>query len=472
MHPGLLIKPLVYQPESAHWFLRVRHLPYAIWLDSGHPGSPYGRFDIISAAPQCLLETHAEKTNIYFCDGKHEESYQNPFALLKHYLPIDDQQIEGLPFVGGALGYFGYDLGRRLEKLPVKAQRDINLPEMCLGLYPWAIVQDHQLQQTWLVINETLNQRLGGIYNFSEIETLCLSSSHDGMPGKLDVFLAGNSNSFKINKFKRNLSPDNYSSAITRIQEYILAGDCYQVNFAQRFDTEFSGDPFTAYLLLRKALPSPFSGFMQLKNGAVLSLSPERFIQAHGKQVETKPIKGTIKRGASPTEDEANAHWLQQSLKNRAENVMIVDLLRNDLSKHCINVQVPKLCELQSFANVHHLVSTVTAELREDATAIDVLRDSFPGGSITGAPKIRAMEIIEELEPTRRSLYCGSLGYISTNGHMDTSIAIRTLVCDHNKIYCWGGGGIVADSETEQEYRESIAKVEVLMNTLELNFAN
>ncbi len=471
MHPGLLIKPLVYQPESAYWFLRVRHLPYAIWLDSGHPGSTYGRFDIISAAPQCLLETHAERTHIYFCDGKYEESLMDPFALLKYYLPPDDQQIEGLPFVGGALGYFGYDLGRRLEKLPTKAQQDINLPDMCLGLYPWAIIQDHQQQQAWLVINDSLNQRLGGAYNCSEIEALCSRSAPEKTSHDLELFFADTENIFKISRFNRNIHPEDYSAAIASIQEYILAGDCYQVNFAQRFDADFNGNPLTAYLLLRKILPSPFSGFMQLKNGAVLSLSPERFIQVNGNHVETKPIKGTIKRGASTAEDKANARWLQQSLKNRAENVMIVDLLRNDLSKHCINVQVPTLCELQSFANVHHLVSTVTAELREDATAIDVLRDSFPGGSITGAPKIRAMEIIEELEPTRRSLYCGSLGYISTTGHMDTSIAIRTLVCDHNKIYCWGGGGIVADSETEQEYRESIAKVEVLMDTLEHNFS-
>jgi para-aminobenzoate synthetase component 1 len=209
---------------------------------------------------------------------------------------------------------------------------------------------------------------------------------------------------------------------------------------------------------------------MQLETGAVLSLSPERFIQVRGSEVETKPIKGTIKRGITPEEDAANAQWLQNSQKNRAENVMIVDLLRNDLSKHCANVRVPKLCELQTFANVHHLVSTVTGELKANASAIDVLRDAFPGGSITGAPKIRAMEIIEELEPTRRSLYCGSLGYISADGQMDTSIAIRTLVCDGNKIHCWGGGGIIADSETDQEYRESIAKVKVLMDTLEREF--
>ncbi len=471
MHPDLLIKPLIYQPESAHWFLRVRHLPYAIWLDSCHPGSPYGRFDIISAAPQCIFETYGEKTSIQFCDGKHEESRQDPFVLLKQYLPIDNQQTEELPFTGGGLGYFGYDLGRRLERMPIKSQQDINMPDMCLGIYPWAIIQDHHQHKAWLVINEGLSQNLNSRYNFSAIETLFLHSSENTKRDALALFHADKKNIFKINKFGSNLNAENYYSSIAKIQEYILAGDCYQVNFAQRFSTEFDGDPFIAYLLLREALPSPFSGFMQLKNGTVLSLSPERFIQVSGTHVETKPIKGTIKRGATPIEDAANSLWLQQSVKNRAENVMIVDLLRNDLSKHCTNVQVPTLCELQTFANVHHLVSTVTAELRENTTAIDVLRDSFPGGSITGAPKIRAMEIIEELEPTRRSLYCGSLGYISTNGRMDTNIAIRTLVCDYNKMYCWGGGGIVADSEAEQEYRESIAKVKVLMDTLELNFS-
>lgn len=469
MHQGLLIKPLAYQRESAHWFLRVRHLPYAIWLDSGFPGSRYGRFDIISAAPQCTLETRGERTYIQYCDGKHEESKEAPFALLKQYLPVASQPSEDLPFTGGALGYFGYDLGRRLEALPESAQQDIQLSDMCMGIYPWAIIQDHHQQCAWLVINPTLTTHSGSDYRFSEIEKLCFDSSTADK--SLTLFRADNKNTFRINKFTRNIEAGNYASSIARIQEYIKAGDCYQVNFAQRFSAGFTGDPLIAYLLLRESLPSPFSGFMQLKEGAVLSLSPERFIQVNGSQVETKPIKGTIKRGATPAEDAVNAQWLQESPKNRAENVMIVDLLRNDLSKHCINVQVPKLCELQTFANVHHLVSTVTAELREGATAIDVLRDSFPGGSITGAPKIRAMEIIEELEPTRRSLYCGSLGYISTNGKMDTNIAIRTLVCDGDKIHCWGGGGIVADSETEQEYRESIAKVKVLMDTLELNFS-
>lgn len=474
--PGLTtevprIVPVVYQPDSAHWFAAVRHLPHAIWLDSGHPGSNYGRFDIISAAPQCLLETRGANTSIRYCDGRTEESAQDPFYLLKQLLPTDQpsQDIQ-LPFIGGALGYFGYDLGRRLETMPSLALDDIALPDMCVGIYPWAVVQDHKQQQSWLVINEGLSQKIGGAYNFLEIQQLCAAQPKNSVFHDLKQDLRSSNKSFKISNFKSNLNVADYRNALSKIQDYILAGDCYQVNFAQRFSAEFSGDPLIAYRLLRDALPSPFSGFMQFETGAVLSLSPERFIQVRGSEVETKPIKGTIKRGTTPEEDAANAEWLQNSLKNRAENVMIVDLLRNDLSKHCTSVRVPKLCELQTFANVHHLVSTVTGELKENASAIDVLRDAFPGGSITGAPKIRAMEIIEELEPTRRSLYCGSLGYISADGQMDTSIAIRTLVCDGDKIHCWGGGGIIADSEKDQEYRESIAKVKVLMDTLEQEF--
>lgn len=469
--PRLISLP--YLRDSALWFMQVRHLPRAVWLDSGHPGSHYGRYDIISAAPQCWLETQGEYTYIHFNDGDQKQSTEDPFALIKQYLPTCSQQqtkAEPLPFIGGALGYFGYDLGRRLEKIPAYAEADIGLADMQVGIYPWALVQDHGNKQSWLVINEHLSHSLPGAYNFLEIEQLLAKSPDPDVFHDLKSFLNNSEKPFKISKFNNNLKVDDYHSALARIHDYILAGDCYQVNFAQRFEAEFQGDPWFAYLALRAILPSPFSGFIQLTEQALLSLSPERFVEVRGSAVETKPIKGTIKRGKTADEDQANAKWLQTSDKNRAENVMIVDLLRNDLSKHCVNVSVPALFELQSFANVHHLVSTIIGQLAPSTCAIDVLRDAFPGGSITGAPKIRAMEIIEELEPTRRSVYCGSLGYISVDGQLDTSIAIRTLVCDHQKVYCWGGGGIVADSETEQEYRESIGKVKILMDTLEQYF--
>jgi para-aminobenzoate synthetase component I len=458
------ILSLVYNSQSVAWFSAVRHMPHAIWLDSGSPQSQYGRFDIISAAPQTLVVTKGESTQIIDGDST-LNSTADPFTLLKQYLPLQQSTpaqnpaIE-LPFYGGAIGYFAYDLGRRLEQLPKIAIKDIDLPDMQVGIYPWAIVQDHQEQRAWLVINKTL----APAYNFSEIEQITRFHELKNIFKKEEI-------PFKINKFKASINVKKYAKAHDEIQTYIRNGDCYQVNFAQRFNSEFKGDPFAAYLTLRTALPSPFSAFMQLEKGAVLSLSPERFIRVKGTQVETKPIKGTIARGQTPAEDLANANRLQASEKDRAENLMIVDLLRNDLSKTCIDVKVPELFSLQSFANVHHLVSTVTAELKPDHHPLDALRSSFPGGSITGAPKIRAMEIIEELEPTRRSLYCGSIGYISTCGNMDTNIAIRTLVCDSNKMYCWGGGGIVADSTDTQEYQESIAKVKVLMETLEQHFS-
>ena len=228
-------------------------------------------------------------------------------------------------------------------------------------------------------------------------------------------------------------------------------------------------DSWKLYKELRKNLPAPYSCYYQLGNTkqAILSFSPERFIKLHGDKVETKPIKGTARRGNDNKSDILQAKGLINSEKNKAENLMIVDLLRNDLGKSCIpgTIKTPKLFELQSFKNVHHLVSTVTGTIRKDQTALSLLRGCFPGGSITGAPKKRAMEIIDELEPCQRSVYCGTIGYISTAGRMDTNIAIRTLVIDGDNIHCWGGGGIVADSNAEDEYQEIFDKIEPLITS-------
>jgi para-aminobenzoate synthetase component 1 len=267
-----------------------------------------------------------------------------------------------------------------------------------------------------------------------------------------------------------DLSADQYRHAIERIQQYIQAGDCYQVNFAQRFRAPCQGDPWTAYCALRAACPTPFSGFQSLPDGAaVLSLSPERFVKVSERLVETRPIKGTRPRGVTPAEDAANAAELLASPKDRAENLMIVDLLRNDLGRTCRtgSVRVPELFSLESYPNVHHLVSSVTGQLADDRDALDLIAGSFPGGSITGAPKIRAMQIIDELEPTRRGLYCGSLLYLDVRGEMDSSIAIRSLLVKDGQVCCWGGGGIVADSQWQAEYQESITKVKVLLDTLQ-----
>jgi para-aminobenzoate synthetase component 1 len=275
---------------------------------------------------------------------------------------------------------------------------------------------------------------------------------------------------FKINSaLQSNMDYTQYGTAFNRVKQYIHEGDCYQVNLAQRFSAQASGDAWSAYLALRNISPAPFMSYLNLDDGhsslQVLSASPERFLQVHGKHVETRPIKGTRPRSDNADEDASNANDLQNSPKDRAENLMIVDLLRNDISKVCEtgSVRADKLFALESFANVHHLVSTVTGKLAEEQTAIDLLRACFPGGSITGAPKLRSMEIIEELEPNCRGLYCGSIGYIGFDGNMDTNIAIRTAVYSHDEIRFYAGGGVVADSELDKEYRETLDKASSML---------
>ncbi|MFZ2405614.1 MAG: aminodeoxychorismate synthase component I, partial [Methylobacter sp.] len=256
--------------------------------------------------------------------------------------------------------------------------------------------------------------------------------------------------------------------AFDRIKHYLKEGDCYQVNLAQRFVAACEGDPWTAYQTLRKLNAAPFSCYLNLPEVQVLSSSPERFLKLTDGVVETKPIKGTRPRKPDYAEDQQQIKNLQASNKDRAENLMIVDLLRNDISKTCKSgsVKVPKLFDVESYATVHHLVSTVTGILAENQHALDLLKSCFPGGSITGAPKIRAMEIIEELEPNRRGVYCGAIGYIGFNGNMDTNIAIRTLVHSQNTIRFWAGGGIVNDSVVEEEYQESFDKAAAMLDLL------
>jgi para-aminobenzoate synthetase component I len=261
-----------------------------------------------------------------------------------------------------------------------------------------------------------------------------------------------------------------YLDAVARVREYIVAGDIFQANLSQRFQAPLAQSPFDLYGKLRQRNPAPFAAYLDFGEVVVLSASPERFLllEENGRQVETRPIKGTRPRGLGPMHDAALGRALAESEKDRAENVMIVDLLRNDLSRVCRpgTVRVPELFALEQHPTVHHLVSTVVGELEPGADAVALLRATFPGGSITGAPKVRAMEIIAELEPTRRGIYCGSVGYLSTSGAMDTSIVIRTYVALEGQVYFQAGGGIVADSDPELEYRETLDKARALIETL------
>ena len=358
-----------------------------------------------------------------------------------------------LPFAGGLMGYLSYDFGRRLEHMPANSQDDLQLPDARLGLYAWALISDHQVATSQLVFHPSLPA--------DERERLIeLFAQPAQVPATVFSLKA---------PMQPDISAEQYQQALENIQHYIQSGDCYQVNYTQRFSAPCEGDAWVAYCALRAACPTPFSGFMNLpEDNAIVSLSPERFVRVSHNQVETRPIKGTRPRSDNSAEDAANAAELLASPKDRAENLMIVDLLRNDLGRTCRtgSVRVPELFTLESYPNVHHLVSSVTGELAAGKDALDLIGDSFPGGSITGAPKIRAMQIIDELEPTRRSLYCGSLLYLDVRGEMDSSIAIRSLLIKGGHVSCWGGGGIVADSDWQDEYQESITKVKVLLDTL------
>lgn len=467
---SLLQYPLPYQSDSATLFARIAHLPWAMFLDSGQlisaatgkPGNQYGRYDILVANPFMTFSTEGLVTTICTQDET-RTSAEDPFQLLNAAMQPFQATKTDWPFTGGAVGYFGYDLARRLERLESVAHDDGVLPQMQIGVYDWAVVVDHRNKTTCLLSN-------GFDPKTSEYwSALCA------------LFQSENISTPAVEPFEitsavtSNMDKDSYEQAFNAIQAYIHEGDCYQVNLAQRFSVTAHGDAWQAYQKLREISPAPFMAYMNLDKVKVLSGSPERFLQVADGQVETRPIKGTRPRADDAAMDEQYARELQSSTKDRAENLMIVDLLRNDISKSCEtgSVKADKLFHLQSFANVHHLVSIVTGKLQHERTAIDLLRGCFPGGSITGAPKLRAMQIIEEIEPHRRGVYCGAIGYVGFDGNMDTNIAIRTAVYVEEadgvagEVSFYAGGGIVADSDMQKEYAETLDKASSMLKLME-----
>ncbi|NOQ94189.1 MAG: aminodeoxychorismate synthase component I [Methylophaga sp.] len=453
-----LCAELPYYADSSLYFEAIKDKGWPIFLDSSNSAHSDARYDIQTADPFITLATTSENTLITRHNSEPELSSDDPFHLLQSIL--QDYQIKqqsDLPFCGGALGYFAYDLGRRLEALPTYAHDAEHIPDMVIGIYDWAIVTDHHLQRCWLasygLLSETHAQWDELVAQFSNVEKV----------EQQDTFKV-------LGELQSNFNRQQYQSAFDKIKDYIRDGDCYQVNLAKRFEIEAEGEPWFAYQLLRKQNSAPFSAYFSTPHGTVLSSSPERLLKVEGKQVETKPIKGTRPRDLNNSErDQSLARELQSSIKDRAENLMIVDLLRNDLGKVCApgSIKVPKPFELESFATVHHLVSTITGTLSDKQNSVSLLRACFPGGSITGAPKLRAMEIIEELEPHRRGLYCGSIAYIGFDGKMDSNITIRTMIFSDNRLRFWAGGGIVADSDADAEYQEVHDKAAAMLNLIE-----
>ncbi|MDD5272431.1 MAG: aminodeoxychorismate synthase component I [Methylovulum sp.] len=450
-HPYTFALP--YFADSAVLFSTWSDQPWAVFLDSGHPSSQQGRYDIIAAEPLCTLVTHGDTTIISTATGV-SHSLADPFLLVKQQLQAFTGQainISGLPFNGGAIGYFAYDLARRLEHLPIIAEDAEHIAEMAVGIYAWAVIVDHHRQQSTLVAQGLDAQTC-------ERLRACFSVLPDITPKPFAV----------LGEIRPNMDRAYYADAFRRIKRYLKEGDCYQVNLTQRFVASCEGDPWTAYQLLRQINAAPFSCYLNTPEVHILSTSPERFLKLQNGNVETKPIKGTRPRKTDSDEDRQQIRQLENSPKDRAENVMIVDLLRNDIGKTCTigSVKVPKLFVVESYATVHHLVSTITGELAAHQHALDLLKSCFPGGSITGAPKIRAMEVIEELEPQRRGIYCGSIAYIGFDGNMDSNIAIRTLVHSGGTIRFWAGGGIVNDSVLAEEYQECFDKAAALFDVL------
>ncbi|MEY4642628.1 MAG: hypothetical protein RLZZ227_2622, partial [Pseudomonadota bacterium] len=378
----------------------------------------------------------------------------DPFAVLEQHCPIDVDVAthDDLPFTGGAIGYFGYELLHAPNRIDHSGKPALGLPDMLVGIYDWAVILDHHTSRTVLVCRDVDTARQQQL-----LALLGTTTVAEPRPFRLH------------NPFESNFSKAEYISRFQRIIDYIHAGDCYQVNLAQCFTAVCGGDSWQAWQHLQARVNAPFAAYLQDAESAVMSFSPERFLRVHNRDVLTQPIKGTRPRSSEPLHDVANRLDLEGSDKDRAENLMIVDLLRNDLGRVCAtgSVSVENLFETQSFTNVHHLVSTIKGKLTDARDVFSLMEACFPGGSITGTPKLRAMEIVNELETSRRSVYCGVIGYIDHGGNMDSNIAIRTLVRSGDKIHCWGGGGIVADSVGDEEYQETFDKISIFIKNLQ-----
>jgi para-aminobenzoate synthetase component 1 len=426
--------------------------PGAVWLDSGNAGFSHANYEIIASNPSQTARVDAVAADGSYIIHDVAAGRSDIFdQIQKLHCPSKEPALGHLPFYGGVLGYLGYDLNRSLERLTPQPPCPLAFPVAWLGYYPWALVQDIATQKAWLVADSaaSLEPAKRWLENMDRQHSVSTEFQLEG------DWLASN-------------SALQYSQSVAKIQQFIHAGDCYQVNLAQHFKARYSGHPWNAYRQLRQQLPAPFSAFINTGHGCLLSHSPERFLSIANQHISTSPIKGTRPRGQTTEADAHYARELLNSAKDRAENLMIVDLLRNDLGRSCLpgSITADALFTLESYANVHHLVSTVSGKLRSNVTALEALRSAFPGGSITGAPKIRAMDIINALEPVSRSAYCGSVFYYSNHGHFDSNIAIRSLIADGSDMHCWGGGGIVADSDPQQEYAESLNKIEILLQAL------
>jgi para-aminobenzoate synthetase component 1 len=439
-------------PDAFQSFAPLAAMPYSLFFDSNRDGHPGNNYSYICWHPFETIES--KNTRIRITNRENQTSYiADAFDVVKERLELWGEKFQSQenlpPFQGGAAGYFGYDLARGLENLPKIAEDDRDMPDMCIGLYDKVLAFDHNSGQAWLMIYAVDEQT--ALVHKTHIERL-MSRAHE------PVF-------YPVNlPWSAQVCEADYLNDIDKVINYIHAGDIFQANLSRRFTAALPHhfDAFAHYGQLRKINAAPYSAFMNFGGITLASSSPEKFLSVHDRQVETKPIKGTM-----PSSKPEQA--LLDSEKDRAENAMIVDLLRNDLSKVCEDhsIDETELFKVETFEGVHHLVSTIRGKLRADQTSLDLLKACFPGGSITGAPKVRAMEIIEEMEPQRRGPYCGAIGFIGFDGTMETNIAIRTLVFSGGQVQLQTGGGITAGSNAQAELEETLTKATKLFESFE-----
>ncbi|MBI2917478.1 MAG: aminodeoxychorismate synthase component I [Chloroflexi bacterium] len=462
---AVAVKELTFPLSPVQAFARLVREPYSFFLDSGVGAGRLGRYSFLGARPFLRLTSRGRQVNLW--EEGHSRLFQaSPFDALEATLaryrtgPVEAP----VPFVGGAVGYFAYDLGRYLERLPSRATDDLSLPEMVVCFYDAVLAFDHLEGRAYALAPDLPGrpptaERLRDMVDLAREATCLPGPALEALP--------------PVSRLSSNFSHQGYLEAVQMAREYIAAGDIFQVNLSQRFETAWPYAPQQLYLNLRSINPAPFAAYLGYAEVAVVSASPERFLRLQSGRAETRPIKGTRPRGVDSCQDAALVQELLGSAKDRAEHVMIVDLERNDLGRVCRfgTVKVSELMALEPFATVFHLTSTVEGRLRPGKGPLDLVRACFPGGSITGAPKVRAMEIIEDLEPTRRSVYTGSIGYIGFDGTMDLNIAIRTILVTRGRAYFQVGGAVVYDSDLELEYQETWHKARALVQALGLSDA-
>jgi para-aminobenzoate synthetase component 1 len=454
-----VIREIALPSSALAAFSTIRARPGAILLESATREPKLARWSFLASDPFLTFRSKGPRIELHRAAGV-EAREGDPFAALGELLA--DLRVErppdAPPLIAGALGYFGYDLGRFVERIPEDTADDLPVADCHLGFYGAVLTIDHIAGRAWVSAIGAPEEDPAAARKLAqaravELEERLLKSPNDSAPPARPPLIP------RL-PITSNFTKESYLAAVRRSKDYIAAGDIYEVNLSQRLSAPLATTPFDLYRRLTDGNPAPFAAYFETPDAAVVSCSPERFLQVRGREVETRPMKGTRPRGATPEEDARLARELVDSIKDRAENVMIVDLERNDIGRVCEfgSVHVPELFVLESYATVHQLVSTVRGRLRPDATSLDCLRACFPGGSITGAPKVRSMEIIEELEPTRRGIYTGAIGYLCFSGDMDVNIVIRTAVIQSGIAHFQVGGAIVADSDPEAEYQETVDK--------------